>query len=186
MPEYVSDLEHCKYLIAPGRTVGPNVAATHSTKRFLDAVERGMKVVTLDPRLSSEGTKGYRWLPIRPGTELAFALAMIHTILYELKKFDESFVKNRTNGPYLIGPDGHYFRDKVTNKPQVWDAGENRAKTFDDAGVTDYALWGEFTIDGVKTHPALQLIKDRMKEYTPEWAAEITSIPAETIREVTR
>jgi len=42
---------------------------------------------------------------------------------------------------------------------------------------------GEHTMDGVKVHPALQLIKDRMREYTPEWAAEITSLPAATIRE---
>jgi anaerobic selenocysteine-containing dehydrogenase len=41
-------------------------------------------------------------------------------------------------------------------------------------------------VDKVKTNPALQLIKDRMEEYTPEWAADITSIPAETIREVTK
>ena len=33
-PEYITDLQHCKYLIAPGRTVGPNVATTHATKRF--------------------------------------------------------------------------------------------------------------------------------------------------------
>jgi anaerobic selenocysteine-containing dehydrogenase len=186
MPEYISDLEHCTYLIAPGRTTGPNVATTHASKRFLDAIERGMKVVTLDPRLSPEASKGYKWLPVRPGTELAFTLAMIHTIFYELKKFDEWFVKNRTNGPYLIGPDGHYFRDSATKKPLVWDAAEDKAKTFDDSTVKDYALWGEHAIDGVKVHPALQLIKDQMREYTPEWAAKITSIPAASIREVTK
>ncbi|MFC1910537.1 molybdopterin-dependent oxidoreductase [Chloroflexota bacterium] len=186
MPEYISDLEYCNYLIAPGRTVGANIASTHSTKRFLDAIERGMKLVTLDPRLSVEGVKGYRWLPIKPGTELAFALSMIYTILYELKKFDEWFVKNRTNGPYLIGPDGYYFRDKANGKPLVWDTLESRAKTFDDATIKNYTLWGEYIVDGVKTKPSLQLIKDGTQEYTPEWAEKITSIPAQTIREVTR
>ncbi len=186
MPEYISDLEHCNYLIATGRSNGPNTATTHGTKRLLDAIERGMKVVTVDPRLSPEGAKGYRWLPIRPGTELAFALSMIHGILFEVKKFDEWFVKNRTTGPYLIGPDGYYARDRVTGKPLVWDPVDNKAKTFNDESIKDYALWGEYGVDGVKTNPALQLIKDRMEEYTPEWAEDITSIPAETIREVTK
>ena len=33
---------------------------------------------------------------------------MIHVILYELGTYDDWFLKNRTNGPYLIGPDGLY------------------------------------------------------------------------------
>jgi len=185
-PEYITDLEHCKYLIAPGRTVGPNVATPHSTKRLLDAIERGMKLVVLDPRFSPEAAKAYRWLPVRPGTELAFALAMIHVIFYELKKFDEWFVKNRTNGPYLIGPDGYYVRGSSVKKPLIWDPVDKQAKTFDDPSVKDYALEGEYTVEGVEANPALQLIKERMKEYTPEWAEEITSISASTIREVTQ
>jgi len=185
-PEYITDLEHCKYLIAPGRTVGPNVATPHATKRFLDAIDRGMKLVTLDPRSSPEASKAYRWLSVRPGTELAFALAMIHVIFYELKKFDEWFVKNRTNGPYLIGPDGYYVRDKSTKKPLIWDPVDNRAKTFNDPSIKDYALEGEYTVEGVKAKPALHLVKERVKECTPEWAEEITSISASTIREVTQ
>jgi len=185
-PEATTDLEHCKYLIACGRTVGPNIAGTHSTKRFLDAIERGMKLVVIDPRFSHEASKAHRWIPVRPGTELAFSLAMIHVILYELKKFDEWFVKNRTTGPYLIGPDGYYVRDKSTKKPLIWDSVDNRPKTFDDTSIKDYALEGEYTADGITAKPAFQLIKEHMKEYTPEWAEEITSIPASTIREVTQ
>jgi len=185
-PEYITDLQHCKYLIAPGRTVGPNAGSPHATRRFLDAIDRGMKLVTLDPRFSPEASKAYRWIPVRPGTELAFALAMIHVIFYEIKKFDEWSVKNRTNGPYLIGPDGYYFRDNATGKPLVWDPVDNRAKTFDDSTIRDYALEGEYTVAGVKAKPALQLIKEQMKDYTPEWAEEITTIPASTIREVTQ
>jgi anaerobic selenocysteine-containing dehydrogenase len=145
-----------------------------------------MKLVVVDPRCSVEASKGYRWIPIRPGTELAFALAMIHAILYELNKYDVWFVKNRTNGPYLVGPDGNYLRDKITRKPMIWDKSEDRAKTFDDESIQDYALEGTYLADGVTAHPAFHLIKERMKEYTPEWAEKITSVPADTIRTVTK
>ena len=182
--ESISDLQHCRYLIATGRTVGPNVATTHSTQRFMDAIDRGMKLVVVDPRFSPEASKAYRWIPIRPGTELAFTLALIHTIFYEIKRTDEWFLKNRTNGPYLIAPDGFYLRDSATNKPLVWDAGENREKTFDDPSATDYALYGEYEVNDVKVHPSLHLIRDAMKEYTPEWAEKLTTVPASTIREV--
>jgi len=185
-PEYISDLQHCNYLIAPGRTVGFNVANPASTRTLLEALERGMKLVVVDPRCSVEASKGYRWIPIRPGTELAFALAMIHTILYELKRYDDWFIKNRTNGPYLIQPDGYYVRDKSTGKPMIWDKTEDRAKTFDDESIQDYALEGAYVVDGVTAHPAFHLIRERMAEYTPEWAEKVTSVPAETTRTVTK
>ena len=55
-----------------------------------------MKLVVIDPRCSAEASKAYRWIPIRPGTELALALAMVHVMLYELR--------NSTNGLSRTGP----------------------------------------------------------------------------------
>jgi anaerobic selenocysteine-containing dehydrogenase len=186
-PEATFDIDRTDYVVATGRSVGPNVAnACGSTKRFLDAVERGMKLVAVDPRRSVEGSKAYRWVPVRPGTETAFALSIIHSILYEVGKFDVWFVKNRTNGPYLIGPDGHYVRHTGTGKPLVWDAEDGHPKTFDDESIEDYSLEGERDVNGVRARPAFQVMKDSMKGYTPEWAEEITTIPAETTRTIAR
>jgi anaerobic selenocysteine-containing dehydrogenase len=185
-PEQIADLQYCNYLIATGRTVGPNTGTTHSTKRFVNAIERGMKLVVIDPRCSVEASKAYRWIPIRPGTELAFALAMVHVILYELNRFDVWFVKNRTNGPYLIGDDGLYFRDPETGRPMIWDQAKSTAKLFNDPSLKDPALEGEFEVHGHTVRPAFSLIKEDMKPYTPEWAAELTTISAELIRTVTK
>ena len=78
------------------------------------------------------------------------------------------------------------FAKKTSGKPLVWDIKDNQAKTFDDPSIKDYALFGEYKVDGAVVHPALHLIKEQMKEYTPEWAEKITTIPASTIREITR
>ncbi len=43
-------------------------------------------------------------------------------------------------------------------------------------------LTGTFEIQGVLYHPAFQLYMQGIKTYTPEWAQEITTIPAPTIR----
>ena len=69
---------------------------------------------------SEEGICFETGYPIRPGTDCAFLLAMLHSVLYEIGIFDVWFVKNRTNAPYLIGPDGYYVRDKTTGKPLLW------------------------------------------------------------------
>ena len=46
----------------------------------------------------------------------------------------------------------------------------------------DPALYGEFTLpDGRRVKPVHQLLVDRVADYTPEWAAEITGIPAASI-----
>ncbi len=182
-PEQIADLEYCDYLIAAGRTVGPNTACPHSTQRFARALERGMKLVVIDPRHSVEASKAHRWVPVRPGTELAFALAMVHTILYEIKKFDRWFIANRTNGPYLIGEDGLYWRDPETSRPMIWDLSEDRARVFSEE-IAEPALEGEYRVQGQRVKPGFTLIKEGVADYTPEWAEGITTIPAEDIRRI--
>ena len=45
------------------------------------------------------------------------------------------------------------------------------------------ACFGSFTLpDGAPVKPAFELLDERVRDCTPEWAAEITGIPAATIR----
>ncbi|MBW2031435.1 MAG: molybdopterin-dependent oxidoreductase [Deltaproteobacteria bacterium] len=181
-PSSVPDIEHCQYLLTFGGSLGPNIAATGSTRRFAKAIERGMKLVVVDPRSSYEAAKG-EWIPIRPGSDFAFLLAMAHVILHEGLRCDMWFMKNRTNAPYLIGPDGNYYRDPDTGKPMMWDPVENRARTFD-ADFEDITLTGAFTVNGVACRTAFDLVKEEFFKYTPEWAEKICTVPAETIRRI--
>ena len=168
--------------------------------------------IVIDPRLSIEAAKADEWVPIRPGTDRLMQLAMMHVMLYELPKeyhkevYDEEFLKRQSNGVYLIrkdgGPaDGEYLRndekikDPTRNnnelgKPYVWDTKEGKAKLWDDPTVDknwkDLALEGTFTVNGVKCVPAFQLFKENVKQYTPEMAEPITTVPAATIRRLAK
>lgn len=185
-PISVCDLGYCNYQIAIGRSVGPNHAvANGGSLHLVDAVERGMKFISIDPRSSAEGALG-EWVPIRPGTDLAFTLAMTNVMMHEVKVLDLNFLKNRSNAPYLLGVDGDYLRDAASKKPLIWDASDAKAKMFDDPTLKDAALEGSFSVNGVSTQPAFQKIKDRMKEYTPEWQETITTIPAATVRRLAK
>ena len=44
-------------------------------------MERKAKLVYLDPRFTVTAAKADEWYPIKPGTDLAFILAMIHVII---------------------------------------------------------------------------------------------------------
>jgi len=182
----VPDFKYCNYSIQMGsnKGTGSGHSMGFNMRLAADARSRGMKNVVFDPICNFGGGKATEWVPILPGTDGIVALAMVNIILNELEVYDAEFLKMKTNGPYLIGPNGKYVRDKETDKPLVWDARDNKAKTFNDPTIGDYALLGEYEVNGVKCYPSFQLTKDHMKQYTPEAAEKESTVPAETIRRV--
>ena len=141
------DVEYCEYFLTVGGSLGPNIGSSHSMRATTRAMERGMHLVVVDPRCSPEASMAQEWVPIRPGTDLAFTLGMLHVMLHESCVWDVDFLERRTNGPYLIADDGFYLTDSATGKPLVWDATAGEAKTFDDPTVGRFALEGTYAVD---------------------------------------
>ena len=183
-PVSVVDLEYCKYHITIGRSVGPNIGTTGGSRKFARAIARGMKFVCIDPRCSYEATKG-QWVPIRPGTDYAFLLAMAHTMMYEIRTYDEEFLKKRTNCCYLLDVNGDYLRDRETNKPLMWDKKQQKPVPFD-AREKDPLLEGSVVIDGQVYPTCFTHVKAGFVSYTPEWAETICTVPAATIRQIAK
>jgi anaerobic selenocysteine-containing dehydrogenase len=165
-----------------------------STEALQNALDRGMKLVNVNPHAGSEAIRA-EWVPIVPGTELAFMLAIGNVIVHELGTYDEWFLRVRTNAPYLIRDDGTYARDPETNKPLLWSTAVGTAVPFDDPTVSNgrldnpelgqAALTGSYEINGEQVRTAFEVIREHLESYTPEWAEELTSIPAATIRRIT-
>jgi len=183
-PVAIVDLQYCQYHITMGRSLGPNFGIVPGMRKFSRAIERGMKLVVVDPRSSYEASKG-EWVPIRPGTDLAFLLSMVHVIMHEVQIYDEWFLKNRTNAPYLIDGQGEYCRDPETGKPMMWDPAEDTAKPYP-AEFKEIALTGSRMVNGVACKTGFDLVKETVQEYTPEWAEKICTVPADTIRRISR
>lgn len=182
------DLKYCKYLFLLGSEYGFGAyqAFVRIARELADARAKGLKLVVADPRLSVAAGKADEWLPIKPATDLALLLAMIHLLLHEYGIYDADWLKKGTNAPYLLGPDRHFVLDPKSQKPMVWDSIDNLAKPFDDPSINDFALEGEYIANGIKCITCFQHLKDETKTNTPEWAANICDIPAETIRRITR
>lgn len=182
------DLDYCRYLIVLGSEYGfgSHQLFVRMTQALADARERGLKLVVIDPRLSVGAGRADEWIPIKPATDLAFLLAMLYLLLHEYQIYDVAFLKKHTNAPYLLGPDFHFIEDPESGKPLVWNTIDQKAKAFDDPSIKEYALEGEYSVNGVRCIPSFNYLKDEMKPYTPEWASKITDIPAEKIRRITR
>lgn len=180
------DLDYCNYLIFFGCNCGASAyyAFNVMAQRMSDARARGMRVVVVDPMLNAAAEKASEWIPIRPGTDAALALAMLNLLLNDLRIYDAEYIKTHTNGPYLIGPDGYYMRKE--GKPLLWDMADGKAKTYDDPTITESAIEEAYPVDGVLCKPAFQLLKDHVKGYTPEKVSEITTIPSETIMRIAK
>ncbi|MBI4331493.1 MAG: molybdopterin-dependent oxidoreductase [Chloroflexi bacterium] len=178
------DLPYCNYAILIGCNTSGSGGAPE-TVLYSDARARGMKTVVVDPYYSLTASKADLWLPIKPGTDLAFMLALIHMIVCELGRYDTPFLKTMSNAPYLVGSDGNFVRD-ASGKVLVWDTVSNRPKPYNAPDIQDPALEGTYTVDGNAARPGFQALKDHVIGYTPEWASAITEIPAGQIRQVAR
>ncbi len=118
--------DQLKYVILTGRNLMEAIS-TSETGELSEAITRGVKVVYLDPRFTKTAAKATEWLPIKPGTDLAFHLALLNVIIGE-NLYNHDFIEKYTLG--------------------------------------------------------FEQVAQAVTQYTPEWAAAITEIPADTIRRI--
>ncbi len=94
--------------------------------KLIQRLKQGAELVIVNPQLIPLGANGraQKWLPIKPGTDAAMALAMIHVIINE-QLYDRDFVNKWCSG--------------------------------------------------------FEELKEHVQQYTPDWAEQITDIPAREI-----
>ena len=111
----VGDYERCNYWIQCGGGDGfsSHLHVAAGQRMMADARARGMKVVCVEPRLSTSAAKADEWVPIRPACDRHFVLGMIHALMYEHKIYDAEYLKWFANGGYLIGDDGWFMRSST-------------------------------------------------------------------------
>jgi thiosulfate reductase/polysulfide reductase chain A len=90
------DYSNVKYIIYTGRNMVEAIS-TSETNGLMKAIGRGTKVVVLDPRFTKTASKATEWLAIKPGTDLAFHLALLNVIITN-RLYDAEFVARWTVG----------------------------------------------------------------------------------------
>ena len=92
---WCNDFENSRYLLLFGFDMLTKTKLVHS-HGILAAKERGAKIVFFSPHYNTTARIADEWYPIRPGSDLAVALAMIHVIVTE-NLFNQEFVDQFTN-----------------------------------------------------------------------------------------
>ncbi len=96
LEEPARDYSKIKYLILTGRNLTEAIS-TSETSALMDIIAGGAKVISIDPRFTKTASKSAEWLPIKPGTDSAFHLAMINVIITE-NLYNKTFVDSYTSG----------------------------------------------------------------------------------------
>lgn len=90
------DYANTKLIVLYGRNIFESLEIK-PINNLLDAMEKGAKLVYVDPRVTVTATKAHRYWQIRPGTDLALNYALIHTILKE-GLYDAAYVRRWVTG----------------------------------------------------------------------------------------
>jgi len=96
-----SDILHTKYLIMAGANRFEALITPDSID-LVTAKKNGCKLVVLDPRHTKTAALADEWYAIRPGTDMAFFLAIAHVIIGE-KLYDEAYAAKKLHGLEQLG-----------------------------------------------------------------------------------
>ena len=92
----IPDLLNCKYVIMPGANRFEALVTPDSID-LMTAIQNGCKLVVLDPRFTKTAALAHEWFAIKPGTDMAFFLAIAHVLIAE-GRYDKQFVATKTSG----------------------------------------------------------------------------------------
>ncbi|MCK6556042.1 molybdopterin-dependent oxidoreductase [Candidatus Binatia bacterium] len=186
----------------------PAVARIPDAHFLNEARYRGARVVAISPDYNPSVVHADLWLPVRPGTDAAIALAACQVIIEE-KLFDADYVREQSDLPFLLRTDtGNFLRESDVvdggSKEQfyIWDeaAGAPRLATGcmgsaertlrQPEGVqVALSVNAKATLADGSTVP-VQTVFDRLRAglagMRPEDVAVTTGVTAATIRRFAR
>ncbi|MEZ9197145.1 thiosulfate reductase PhsA [Shewanella sp. 10N.286.54.B9] len=91
------DLSNSKYIINFGHNLYEGINMSETRGMMNAQMEKGAKLVVFEPRFSIVADKADEWYAIKPGTDVAVALAICHTLI-EDDLYDKAFVAEYVSG----------------------------------------------------------------------------------------
>jgi len=152
---------------------------------IMDAKAKGARLAVIDPRFTVTASKADAYLGVRPGTDSALALGLMHVIIKE-ELHDVSFLMRHSTGPYLVRNDtGKYLRGKDLGLEEelayvVWDTAGGGPALRNSDGISP-AIAGAYTVNGMACKTAFELLKELCAAYTPQKTSAITGVAPDLI-----
>lgn len=161
-------------------------------RKVLDAKQqKGTKVVVIDPRFTVTASKADLYVGLKPGTDSALALGLMHVIFKE-NLYDETFIREETNGCFLVRTDtGKFLRgkdagDRKKNAYVAWIESDDQAKAVRRSTYKKATIFGEYEVNGIKCKTAFKMLMELAEEYDLDKTEQITGVRKEIIRKLAK
>ena len=161
--------------------MGSNAAENHpiSFKWVTEAMKRGGKLISVDPRFTRTSSKADFYAALRSGTDIAFLGGMIKHILDDDKYFKE-YVAEYTNASFIVA-DSYDFKDGLFSgydpKKKKYDKSK-WAFVKDEKGISKRDL----TLQDPRC--VFQLLKKQYIRYDLDTVSAVTGTPKEDLQTV--
>nr|WP_321267224.1 molybdopterin-dependent oxidoreductase [uncultured Sulfurimonas sp.] len=93
----LADLDNAEYIVMAGANRAEAIVTPDTMDAFKRTKGRGAKMICIDPRFTNTAAKSDKWLAIKPGTDLAFVLALTYVTLTE-ELHNAKYVAENFNG----------------------------------------------------------------------------------------
>jgi formate dehydrogenase-N alpha subunit len=194
MTNHWNDIANSDVIMALGSNPAENHPAAFG--HITEALNRGGKLISVDPRFTRTSAKADIYAPIRSGTDIAFVNGMMKYIIDDIEanpaNYNMVYITEYTNAPYLINPafKGPVELDGLFSGYQgSLNEADNAKRKYDKATWT-------FQMDenGVPKRDktlkdancVFQLLKKHVARYTPEKVNRICGTPVDRFLEVCR
>jgi len=194
------------YLVLWG--FNPSVTRIPDAHYLTEARYRGGRVVTIAPDLNQSAAQSDLWLPVRPGSDAALALAACHVVLEE-ELYAADYLREQTDLPFLVRSDsGRFLRESDAVEGgrddvfAMWDQDRHEIVWAPGSrGSSSQSLkLPEGVRPGLEAHTELRLasgqttplrtvfslLREGLAQFSPERAAEITGVAPPLIRRFAR
>ena len=157
--------------------IGSNAAENHpiSFKWITEAMERGAKLISVDPRFTRTSSKADVYAPIRSGTDIAFIGGIINYVLNDMKARDITVLdvrgKTSITDFFIIASGTSDTHVKSTAESVAFEAKKAGEPALGQEGLTE----GEralVDLNGVVVHVMLPKVRD-FYQLEKLWAVDV-------------
>lgn len=188
---YLNDarnMQNAKYIFVWSCNETVSEVSTHA--QLQAALDKGAKLIVIDPTYTTIASKADMFVSIRPGTDAVLAMAMMNIVIAEGKS-DLDTLMYSTVAPFLVKKeDGKYLRLSDLGQAVAGDeedkivvrSGDGTIGLPDD--IENPVISGSYSIEGHDVTTSYDLLLEKVAEWTPERASELCDIPVDTIYEL--
>jgi len=191
MTNHWNDIQNSDYILVIAGNPAENHPAAYG--HITAAVDKGAKLIVVDPRFTRSAAKAHIYCPIRSGTDVAFIGGIVKYIISDIEanpgNYNMTYITEYTNASYLVNPNykGAPDLDGLFS-------GYNAEKRSYDRSAATSSWTYQLDENGVPKRDktlqdpncVFQILKEHYARYTPEMVNTVSGAPKEKFLEVAK